>query len=75
MERVERNYEFNIAQATNKLQMPTQDEFDNIARMMNSFIFRKNARKSGYKNLGDEIDLYSNRVNIPSFAFINPLDV
>lgn len=75
MERVERNYEFNIAQATNKLQMPTQDEFDNITRMMNSFIFRKNARKSGYKNLGDEIDLYQNRVNIPSFAFINPLDI
>jgi len=75
MERVERNYEFNIAQATAKLTLPSVDEFDNIARMMNSFIFRRSARKRGYKNLGDERNIYYDRVDIPSFDFVNPLSV
>jgi hypothetical protein len=73
MERTERNYETDIAIATSKLTQPTQDEFDNIARMMNSFIFRHNAKKTGFKNLGDEMPkrpLHSNTVH---FDFINPL--
>lgn len=74
MERIERNYEFNIAQATARLTQPTEDEFANIARMMNSFIFRHNARTSGYKNLGDELPTPPRESNIPSFGFINPLD-
>ena len=73
MERVEREYEFNIAQAQQKLVQPTVDELNNISRMMNSFIFRNNARKSGFKNLGDELkDAYIN-VNATSYDFINPL--
>jgi hypothetical protein len=73
MERVERNYEFNIAQATNRLTMPSEDELNNIARMMNSFIFRCNARKTGFKNIGDELpDIPHN--NLPSFEFTDPLN-
>ena len=40
---------------------------------MNSFIFRHNAKKTGFKNLGDEMPkrpLHSNTVH---FDFINPL--
>jgi hypothetical protein len=73
MERIERTYETDIAIATAKLVQPTVDEFNNISRMMNSFIFRNNARKSGFKNLGDELPnrpLHSNTVH---FDFINPL--
>jgi hypothetical protein len=73
MERLEKKYETDIAIATSKLTQPTQDEFDNIARMMNSFIFRHNAKKTGFKNLGDEMPkrpLHSNTVH---FDFINPL--
>ena len=74
MERVERNYEFNIAQASNQLKMPTQDEFDNIARMFNSFIFRRTARQTGYKNLGDETRFNEFVPTTPSFEFVNPLN-
>lgn len=74
MERVERNYEFNIAQATNKLQMPSLDEFDNISRIMNSFIFRRSERAKGYKNIGDEIRFDNTTTGIPSFSFINSID-
>ena len=73
MERVERDYEANIAIAEQKLRMPTIDEFNNISRMMNSFIFRNNARKSGFKNLGDELPENRIHVNPTSFDFINPL--
>lgn len=75
MERVEIDYEFNIAQATQRLTMPTEDEFANIARMMNSFIFRQNARKTGYKTIGDEMPVVTPNKNIPSFDFINPTNV
>ena len=73
MERLEKRYETDIAIATSKLTQPTQDEFDNVARMMNSFIFRHDAKKTGFKNLGDEMPkrpLHSNTVH---FDFINPL--
>lgn len=73
MERVERTYESDIAIATSKLTQPTQDEFDNIARMMNSFIFRHNARKTGFKNLGDELPNIRPHLNTVHFDFINPL--
>ena len=73
MERIEREYEANIAIAEQKLRMPTVDEFNNISRMMNSFIFRNNARKSGFKNLGDELPEHHIHVNPTSFDFINPL--
>lgn len=73
MERVERDYEANIAIAEQKLRMPTIDEFNNISRMMNSFIFRNNARKTGFKNLGDELPEHHIHVNPTSFDFINPL--
>lgn len=53
MERVERNYEFNISQASRRFEQPTIDETDNVRRMMNSFIFRNHANKLGYKNIGD----------------------
>ena len=72
MERLERDYEFNIAQATQKLTQPTIDEFENIARMMNSFIFKHNARKSGFKNLGDELPEFPIHDNITNYGFINP---
>ncbi len=72
MERVERDYEFNIAQATQRLTQPTIDEFENIARMMNSFIFKHNARKSGFKNLGDELPEFPIHDNITNYGFINP---
>lgn len=72
MERVERNYEFNIAQATARLTMPSLDEFDNVARMMNSFIFRRNARQTGYKNLGDEMPKKLIQTNVANLGFINP---
>ena len=73
MERVEREYEANIAIAEQKLRMPTIDEFNNISRMMNSFIFRNNARKSGFKNIGDQVPIPEIHVNPTSFDFINPL--
>lgn len=69
MERVERNYEFNIAQATARLTLPTPDEFDNTARLMNSFMFRLHARKGTIKNIGD---MYTGNVihkDVPSFDF------
>ena len=72
MERVERDYEFNIAQATQKLTIPTLDEFDNISRMINSFIFRHDARKTGFKNLGDELPEPIIHDNLTSFGFIQP---
>lgn len=72
MERVEREYEFNIAQATQKLTQPTIDEFDNISRMMNSFIFRHNSRKEGFKNIGDEMPKFVHHNMTTSFGFINP---
>ena len=75
MERVERNYEFNIAQASQRLRMPDKEEFDNIARMMNSFIFRRNARYSDYKNLGDENPRVVLQTNVANQGFINPLDI
>ena len=73
MERVERDYEFNIAQATQKLTQPTIDEFNNISRMMNTFIFRNSARKTGFKNLGDELSNIPPHSNTVHFDFINPL--
>lgn len=73
MERVEREYEFNIAQASNHLVMPTVDEFENIGRMMNSFIFRTNSRKEGFANIGDEMPTTIAHANVTSFDFINPL--
>ena len=73
MERIERDYEFNIAQAAQRLVLPTIDEFNNISRMMNSFIFRNNARKSGFKNLGDEMPSPAIHANTTSLDFINPL--
>jgi len=72
MERVERDYEFNIAQASQKLVQPTVDEFNNITRMMNSFIFRVNSRKEGFANIGDELPEFTFRNNITNFGFINP---
>ena len=54
MERVENNYEVDVAIASRRLKMPSRDEYDNIARMMNSFIFRNRANDLGYKNIGDE---------------------
>ena len=72
MERVERDYEFNIAQASQKLIQPTIDEFNNITRMMNSFIFRVNSRKEGFANIGDEMPEFTFHDNITSFGFINP---
>ena len=68
MERVERDYEFNIAQATMHLNLPTVDEFNNITRMMNSFIFRNNARKTGFKNFGDELHHFAHPSNDANFA-------
>ena len=73
MERVERDYEFNIAQATLRLVQPTIDEFDNVSRMMNSFIFRHNARKSGFKNIGDELPDIPQPPKPASIDFLNPL--
>lgn len=73
MERVERDYEANIAIAEQKLRMPTVDEFNNISRMMNSFIFRNSARKTGFKNLGDEAPIPTVHINTTSLDFINPL--
>ena len=75
MERVERNYEFNIAQASQRLRMPDKEEFDNIARMMNSFIFRRNARYNDYKNIGDENPRAVFQTNVANQGFINPLDI
>ena len=72
MERVERDYEFNIAQATQRLTQPSLDEFDNISRMMNSFIFRHNSRKEGFTNIGDEIAEFKSHNNTANFGFINP---
>ena len=72
MERVERDYEFNIAQASQKLIQPTVDEFNNITRMINSFIFRTNSRKEGFANIGDEIPELTFHHNITNFGFINP---
>lgn len=72
MERVERDYEFNIAQATQRLTQPSLDEFDNISRMMNSFIFRHNSRKEGFANIGDEMAEFKTHNNTASFGFINP---
>ena len=72
MERIERDYEFNIAQATQKLTQPTIDEFENVARMMNSFIFKHNARKSGFKNLGDKLPEPLIHDNLTNYGFINP---
>lgn len=74
MERIERDYEFNIAQATYRLVMPSMDEFENIARMMNSFIFRRGAKEVGFKNIGDE-NTETQFQGPTSFNFINPLDV
>ena len=54
MERVENNYELNVAMISHRLKMPSMDEYDNVARMMNSFIFRNRANNLGYKNIGDE---------------------
>ena len=73
IERVEREYEANIAIAEQKLRMPTVDEFNNISRMMNSFIFKNNARKSGFKNLGDEMPNPTIHAHPVSIDFINPL--
>lgn len=73
MERVERNYETDMAIATSKLIQPTVDEFDNISRMMNSFIFRHNAKKTGFKNFGDEGPNPTIHINATSYDFINPL--
>lgn len=75
MERVERNYEFNIAQTSQRLRMPDKEEFDNIARMMNSFIFRRNARYNDYKNLGDENPIVVLQTNVANQGFINTLDI
>lgn len=72
MERVERNYEFNIAQATARLTMPSVDELSNIARMMNSFIFRRSTRLTDYKNIGDEYSKVSIQDNVANQGFINP---
>lgn len=72
MERVERNYDFNIAQASKSLTQPTPDEARNIARMMNSFIFRLNSRGIGSKNIGDEAPVPVRHSNTTSFGFINP---
>jgi len=72
MERVEREYEFNIAQASQRLTQPTVDEFDNISRMLNSFIFRHNSRKEGFANIGDELPEFTFHKNITSFGFIKP---
>lgn len=72
MERVERNYEFNISQATTRLTMPSVDELDNIARMMNSFIFRRNARLHGYKSIGDKMPDKFVQTNVANLGFINP---
>lgn len=74
MERVERDYEFNIAQATARLTIPSPDEFSNIARMMNTFIFRHNARRSEFKNIGDEITIDGIPTNVASFGF-NPSNI
>lgn len=73
MERVEREYEANIAIATSKLTQPTVDEFNNITRMMNSFIFRANARKTGFKNLGDEMPIPAIHFKPNSIDYLNPL--
>ena len=73
MERIERTYEADIAIATSKLTQPTIDEFNNVTRMMNSFIFRANARKSGFKSIGDEQPIPAIHVNPTSYDFINPL--
>lgn len=54
MEKVDQEYEFNIRQATMKLKQPSMEEFDNVVRMMNSFIFRNRARDSSFKDIGDE---------------------
>lgn len=54
MERVENNYEANIAQASRRFETPSIDECDNVRRMMNSFIFRSHGHSLGYKNIGDE---------------------
>ena len=32
----------------------SMEEFDNVVRMMNSFIFRNRARDSSFKDIGDE---------------------
>ena len=74
MERVERDYEFNIAQATARLTIPSPDEFSNIARMMNTFIFRHNARRSEFKNIGDEITIDGIPTGVASFDF-NPSNI
>lgn len=74
MERVERDYEFNIAQATARLTIPSPDEFSNIARMMNTFIFRHNARRSEFKNIGDEITIDGIPTSVASFDF-NPSNI
>lgn len=73
MERIERTYETDIAIASAQLSQPTIDEFDNVARMMNSFMFRHNARKYGFKTLGDEAPESRININETSFDFINPL--
>lgn len=54
MERVENNYDLDIAMASRRLIIPSRDEYDNVSRMMNSFIFRNHANDLGYKNIGDE---------------------
>ena len=79
--RVERNrykdiedlYETDAAIAESSLRKVTIDEFNNISRMMNSFIFRANARKTGFRNLGDEFDFNTPLAKPVSFDFINPL--
>jgi hypothetical protein len=53
--------------------MPTVDEFENIGRMMNSFISRANSRKEDFANIGDEMPTTITHSNITSFDFINPL--
>ena len=39
---------------------------------MNSFIFKHNARKSGFKNLGDELPEPLIYDNLTNYGFINP---
>lgn len=61
LEKLEQDYLFNIRQATTKLGNPTMDEFENIARMLNSFIFFNHAKQEDFKSIGDkhkDIHLY-----------------